>query len=198
MGAGVRFTRMLRCSSSNTCAAVDWHAWRSSAKTATARSRSSVKLRVLLSHDPEIVLGVLVEIFSLDDIAAPRGILRHHSVTLVVATRILHAVARVARPDACRMVVGCPGAGLAGARRYCCDMDGTASYVDPGPRTISDVAGRAAAQLLSKTRKGQFCAATNCAPQRKSTCEPAASTKKRPGFRRPMRARPEHKKGPLL
>jgi hypothetical protein len=66
-----------------------------------------MRLRILLSHDAEIVLGMLVEVFSLDDLTAPRGIPRHGGVALVVVTRILHGVAWVPwRTDARWSLVG--------------------------------------------------------------------------------------------
>jgi hypothetical protein len=52
---------------------------------------------VLLSHDPEIMLGMLVAILSLYDVAAPRCILRRGRVALVVVARVLRSVAPITR-----------------------------------------------------------------------------------------------------
>ena len=65
------------------------------------------RLRPLLFHDAKIVLGVLVVVLSLDHIAAPRRILRHRGVALIVVAGVLRGVAAVTgRADARRPLVG--------------------------------------------------------------------------------------------
>ena len=64
-------------------------------------------LRALLPHDPEIVLGVLIEVLGFDDVTAPRCILRHRGVALIVVAGVLSRVAPLTgRADARWPLVG--------------------------------------------------------------------------------------------
>ena len=64
-------------------------------------------LRPLLSHDAEIVLGVLIVVLGLDDVAAPRRVLRHGGVALIVVTCVSSPVTNMTgRPVARRPLVG--------------------------------------------------------------------------------------------
>ena len=51
-------------------------------------SSEGPSLRFLLSHDAEIMLGVLIVVLGLDDVAAPRRVLRHRRVALIVVASV--------------------------------------------------------------------------------------------------------------
>ena len=67
---------------------------------------SDARLGDLLPHQPQVVLGVLVEVLSLDNITAPRRVLRHSGKSLVIVASISGHVPRIAvRADARRAMV---------------------------------------------------------------------------------------------
>ena len=64
-------------------------------------------LRPLLSHDAEIVFGVLIVVIGLYAVTAPCRVLRHSGGALIVATCVSsHVTLMTGRPVARRPVVG--------------------------------------------------------------------------------------------
>jgi hypothetical protein len=69
--------------------------------------RTDRTLSVLLPHDAEIMLGMLVTVLGLDDVAAPRRILGHIGVPFVILTCVLDGMAHITKwTDARRPLVG--------------------------------------------------------------------------------------------
>jgi len=63
-----------------------------------AAAMIAAHLFLLLTQNPEIVLGVLIGIFGLDGVAARSCIARHVDIALIPAARIGGPLARIAVP----------------------------------------------------------------------------------------------------